>query len=155
MEGTEKVDERYKTGFEYGYWMTKAKSIEYDGLLKRTGNHEHFSKGLVAGKIEADRERVRNNIEFVDGDKSEEKDSESNKEQEDVQRFMTGYEHGYWLKRANRKELDDIISRKQINSHYKAGVTYGAREAEREKFRDQKESQKRRSHDVDRGVDLG
>ncbi|HRO43962.1 MAG TPA: hypothetical protein PL009_14095 [Flavipsychrobacter sp.] len=76
MEGTEKVDERYKTGFEYGYWMTKAGSIEYDGLLKRAGSHEDFSKGLVAGKIEAkeaEREQIRKELEAIKQGKGNDK----------------------------------------------------------------------------------
>ncbi len=63
MEATEKVDERYKLGFEHGYWLTRGKSAEYDGILKRNSNNQFYSKGMVAGKTEAIREQTRDRLQ--------------------------------------------------------------------------------------------
>lgn len=52
------VDPIYKKGFEHGYWLQRGDSKDLDGIIQRS-NHDQYKSGLVAGKKEAVREKVR------------------------------------------------------------------------------------------------
>lgn len=56
-------------------------------------------------------------------------------EDQDLKTFIKGYEHGYWLKRVSRKELDDILGKTDIHLIYQYGVKLGSRTAAQEKAR--------------------
>ena len=80
MEQNEKVDELYKLGFEHGYWLTKSKSIEYDGILKRNSHKQQYAKGMFAGKREAVREQSRERIADINRQHDIHRDKEQERE---------------------------------------------------------------------------
>ena len=72
-------------------------------------------------------------------------------------KFKKGFEHGYWLKRGNSKDLDAIMERaKKDSPQYHSGLKAGQMEAQREAFRDRmKEADKERGKDKDKGMEMG
>lgn len=52
----------YVKGFEHGYWLKRGDSPELDGIINRS-NHAYYKNGLMAGKKEAERQRVRDRLE--------------------------------------------------------------------------------------------
>ncbi|HEY1009973.1 MAG TPA: hypothetical protein VGE24_04390 [Emticicia sp.] len=62
----------YTKGFEHGYWLQRGDSKELDEIIKRS-NHERYKSGLVAGKKEAVRERVRDRHKTDDQSQSQDK----------------------------------------------------------------------------------
>lgn len=55
------VDPIYKKGFENGYWLKRGDSKDLDGIIKRA-KQEQYKSGLIAGKKEANREQVREQL---------------------------------------------------------------------------------------------
>lgn len=60
------VDPIYKKGFEHGYWLRRGDSKDLDGIIKRS-NLEQYKSGLIAGKKEATREQVREQLKDNSG----------------------------------------------------------------------------------------
>ncbi|WP_118974077.1 hypothetical protein [Taibaiella koreensis] len=56
--------------------------------------------------------------------------------------FKKGFEHGYWLRRGNSPELNDLIQRAANHKGYYTGLKAGSKEAEREMFLDKLQKQK-------------
>lgn len=75
-------------------------------------------------------------------------------EDKDLPQFIKGYEQGYWLQRGNRQELNDIITRAQTRPTYQYGLKSGAKEAEREKVREQFKNNKEQSTNPEKGMDM-
>lgn len=50
--------------------------------------------------------------------------------------YKKGFEHGYWLKRGNSKDLDSVIHGSRNFAPYYNGLKDGKAEAEREKARE-------------------
>lgn len=77
MEGkAENVDPIYKKGFEHGYWLQKGGSKEIDKAIEGSKNHEGYSSGLIAGRSEANREKVRDRLNDIHSNKSKDKGPE-------------------------------------------------------------------------------
>ena len=68
--------------------------------------------------------------------------------------YKKGFEHGFWLKRGDYKELDDLIERSKRNENYHSGLVGGKAEAEREKIREQLKAMKTRPS-KDKGHEIG
>lgn len=67
--------------------------------------------------------------------------------------YKKGFEYGYWLKRGNSPELQDIINRSN-HTNYKAGLIAGQKEAIREAFRQRMEQMdKDQENDKQRGLE--
>lgn len=64
--------------------------------------------------------------------------------------YIKGFEHGYWLKRGNSEELDAIIERSNHDT-YKAGLQAGKKEAIRESVRDRLQSNDQKR---EKGMDM-
>ncbi|MBN8672171.1 MAG: hypothetical protein J0L80_15920 [Chitinophagales bacterium] len=60
------IDPIYKKGFEHGYWLQRGDSKDLDGIIQRS-NHDQYKSGLKAGKKEAVRERVRQQLQDNSG----------------------------------------------------------------------------------------
>lgn len=64
--------------------------------------------------------------------------------------YIKGFEHGYWLKRGNSEELDAIIERSN-HPYYKNGLVAGKKEAIRESVRDRLQSN---DQEQEQGMDI-
>lgn len=60
--GDDKIDPNYKKGFEHGYWLKRGDSEDLDPIIERS-KPTQYKSGLVAGKKEAEREKVRNRLQ--------------------------------------------------------------------------------------------
>jgi hypothetical protein len=60
--GDEKIDPYYKKGVEHGYWLRRGESTELDDIINRSKNHVGYQTGLIHGKREADREKVKERL---------------------------------------------------------------------------------------------
>lgn len=71
-----KVDPQYKMGFNHGYWIEKGEPKTLVEMLERSPNKEGiYHQALLAGKKEAQREKVRNRIQNIDrGNRSKDND---------------------------------------------------------------------------------
>lgn len=67
--------------------------------------------------------------------------------------YKKGFEHGYWLKRGDCAELDDIIERNK-KWNYGTGLKAGKREAMREQVRERSKHNNERSQDRDKGMEM-
>lgn len=66
--------------------------------------------------------------------------------------YKKGFDHGYWLKRGDSKDLDGIIERSKLEQ-YKSGLIAGKKEAVREKVRDELRHNSEQSKDTERGIE--
>lgn len=60
--GDEKIDPIYKKGVEHGYWLRRGESTELDDIINRSKNHTGYQTGLIDGKREADREKIKERL---------------------------------------------------------------------------------------------
>lgn len=75
-------------------------------------------------------------------------------EQEKVDiNYKRGFEHGYWLKRGESQELDEIIKRSK-DTQYSSGLKAGKKEATREQVRERMQRNSDQSNDVQKGIDI-
>lgn len=80
---------------------------------------------------------------------------EQEKEQETVDPiYMKGFEHGYWLRRGDSKELDNVINGSKNHVGYQSGLIAGKKEAEREKTKERLNSQFDKSKNQDKNIDI-
>jgi len=69
--------------------------------------------------------------------------------------YKKGFEHGYWLQRANSPDLDALIKGAAKHEEYYSGLRSGRQEAQRELFRDEMEQiEKDLEKDKDKGMDM-
>lgn len=130
----EKIELTYKRAFEMGYWLGRGKYEKLDQLIKSAEIHPEFQKGLVDGRKEADQEIIR--LAFRAIRDKENKETDAAKESEEVDPvYKKGFEHGYWLKRGDSKDLDGVISGSKNHAPYHNGLKAGKKEAEREQVR--------------------
>lgn len=66
--------------------------------------------------------------------------------------YKKGFEHGYWLKRGDSKDLDGIIKRSKL-VQYKSGLIAGKKEAVREQVREHLRDDSRQSKDNTTEID--
>ncbi len=68
--------------------------------------------------------------------------------------YKKGFEHGYWLRRGNSEELDEIINRSK-DTKYSSGLKAGRKEATREQVRERfKSNDNEQSQSPDKGIDV-
>lgn len=65
--------------------------------------------------------------------------------------YKKGFEHGYWLKRGNSKELDDVIKGSKNHKEYHSGLKAGKKEAIRESVRARMQSN---GQEQEQGIDI-
>jgi hypothetical protein len=63
MEEQQKIDPRYISGFEHGYWLQKGNSKDIDAITQRAGTQPEYQSGMKAGRKEAQREKVRERLQ--------------------------------------------------------------------------------------------
>ena len=68
--------------------------------------------------------------------------------------YKKGFEHGYWLKRGNSKDLDSVIHGSRNFAPYYNGLKDGKAEAERERARERiAEIRKQNDLNRDKGME--
>lgn len=68
--------------------------------------------------------------------------------------YKKGFEHGYWLKRGDSKDLDGVIEGSKNHGNYHSGLKAGKKEAERETVRQRLQGNTDQSQSHDKGMDI-
>ena len=73
MEEETKVDPLYKKGFEQAYWLKRGNNPHLNDIIQNNANGNKYHSGLLAGKKEAEREKLRERLQSTKHDKLNDK----------------------------------------------------------------------------------
>lgn len=69
--------------------------------------------------------------------------------------YKKGFEHGYWMQRADNLALKQVMTAQVKNADYFDGLKAGGKEAMREQFKDRMNKSKQQSKDKGKDLDIG